>query len=186
MSIYTRAGIFIKCFLFLAILAQCGKDDSKESGAKFTISPKKPIVITAKVSDGTKEYNPPWFEFRLSLDNRTGDVVTIVAVELEITGIDEMGQPSTRTVAVAPSDFNWSTDTFECNYFSFGTWQKNEDETFLLDTGNPACLGFPVFRIPDNPKGSYRYRVKMKPLGYFGDFGEANDRFEKYQYFHTQ
>jgi hypothetical protein len=59
-------------------------------------------------------------------------------------------------------------------------------------TGASNCYSGPIGFFADNlpiPANSnnFRYRVKLKPLGYFVNAdGEADDRFERYKSFFTK
>jgi hypothetical protein len=75
-----------------------------------------------------------------------------------------------------------------------------DDKPLQLDGARSACYDtnadgtlaprYPSFYVGGNPKGpngtNFRYRIKLKPLGWFGSLFAPTDRFEKFKYFQTQ
>jgi hypothetical protein len=202
MSIYTRVFYPMTGILFIAALTSCGGDKSKSEKAKLSIIPEKPIVITGDaVDDNDTAIKAPWFSFRASMTNESAYTVTIVALEVEVTGQNESGSSVTSTVAFTPSQFNSSfekpdgngaTVTIECKYKYFAELAPGTGGGFRLmgavsDCGTPI----PTFYVGNNPKGregsnNYRYTLRLKPLGWFGTYLLPTDRYERTQTFYTQ
>jgi hypothetical protein len=185
-QVISRVLLAALSFLFLI---QCKGGANKADGAEITITPNTPIVITADIASPSRA--SPWFSFETSIENKTDSAFEIVALEAEITGTDDTGNLVSRKVAWSPSEFNYSTLSLQCSYASFGTWQPG-DKKELQITGAGTCVsGIPQFIADGNPDGpnddSFRYKVKLKPLGYFIDAeGDPSDRFEKFKLFFTK
>jgi hypothetical protein len=204
MSIYTRVSYTMMGILFITALSSCGGDEGKSGKVKLSIIPEKPIVITAdSVDDNDNIIKAPWFSFRASMNNTSTDTVTVVALEVEVTGTDENGSTVSGKVAFTPSQFNTSiekpdgsgaTVTVDCKYTYFAQLAAGTTASDLkLYGADPDCGDPPVptFYVGNNPKGregsnNYRYTVKMKPLGWFGSYLLPTDRFERTQTFYTQ
>lgn len=203
MSIYTRVFHIMMGILFIAATTSCGSNSSKSEKAKMSILPEKPIVITADTVDGDDNtITAPWFSFRASMSNSGTDQVTIVALEVEVTGTSESGTPTTGTVSFSPSEFNGSieiadpsgqtTITVECKFWYFAEVGAGQTKDFKLYGADSRCgTPTPVFFVGSNPKGpknspNYRYTLRMKPLGWFGTFALPTDRYERTQTFYTQ
>lgn len=184
----------IICSLFFALMATgCGGDKSKSDLAKVNITPEKPIVITGDtVDDSGTSITSPWFEFRVAMSNGSNQPITIVAITAEVYGQTSAGMTEKKEVAFTPSQFNFQlNETTQCKYTSFGTWDAGAAMTGLtLQNGVAACKRTPRFLIGGNTKGvsgsNYRYRVKIRPVGWFGTESDAIDRFDKYVTVFTQ
>lgn len=181
----------------------CGKK-SKSDGAKITVNPKSPIVITGNIKIGRPgselSIDGPWFKFTVKMDNQTEEEITVVAMMAKVTGSNQAGVFETNEVTIDPSSDDYSTDLLLCVYRHFGTFPpknlENTDESdnslYLPSTLNPAaCIdGTKTFYIGGNPNpgvnGSYHYTGKMTLLGWFGTYDDPTDRFEKDVYFVTQ
>lgn len=192
MSLNSKTFKIAMSALFLMTLAECSKGKSKSDGAEFTVLPVSPIVITGDVNDPNgKTIKGPWFNFRLTMKNNTEGAITIVALTAQIFAEDESGQQVTSDFSVNPADFNHTiTDVTDCKYFYFGTWAVGEDKSFELTDGQAVCKGVPLMYVGDNKSGSsgknFRYRVVVKPQGWFGTFDKPLDRFDKQFTFYTQ
>jgi hypothetical protein len=180
--------------LAVAFLSSCGGKENKATNVDVTIEPEKPIVITGDIEVNGEELQSPWFRFQVHIKNGSEQAFTLVALQAEVTGVDESGQTSTATVSFAPndSDGKWlGEDNPTCSYTGYGTYQPGDDLDLTLSGALTACPTGIAFYVGGNPKGpsgkSFRYRVKLKPLGYFIDSqGIASDRFEKFKNFYTQ
>lgn len=172
----------------LSSLVQCGKTVSKAANVVITQVPDKPIIITADVG----VYTAPWFDFTIRIKNGSTQKFTIVAITVDVTITDANGQQATKTYAADAGIFDISTDSLVCTYSTFGTWAVNEEKYVSIGNGGTGCPNREVgFRVDGLPKpfntNSYRYSVKVKPLGYFIDDNDLPaDRFEKFKYFYTQ
>lgn len=192
MNFRQHAFNILICLILLPGITSCGGEKSKSHGAEVEIIPEKPIVITADTKDGSgNDVKAPWFEFRMRINNNTGHEFTIVAVSAEIFAQGSSGQPETKIAAWTPSDFDFSLDEdTECKFSSFGTWEVGASQVLVLKNGIDACERIPKFMVGDNLTGitgkNYRYRVRVKPLGWFGTELEPEDRFEKVETFFTQ
>lgn len=179
------------CVFAVFALVDCSKKKSKSQEVDVTIAPEKPIVITADATINGKKVAAPWFQFYVSLKNNSEENVTIIAVEAEITGQGASGQLTTANVAWSAGSFDGPyNDLIDCNYNDFGTWAPGEERSVSLDGIFDECDGVAVFLVGSNPKSpngnSFRYRVKLKPLGWFGTILDPSDRFERFKYFYTQ
>lgn len=185
--------------LFVALLAQCGGKKSRSAEAStWLVLPKEPIVILGDVKDSNgNEIRGPWFSFRLAMSNDDGaDSITVVNVEITVTATDKTGMPEIKTFSLSPSDFNHSyksnDDEIQCKYFSFGTFAKGvKEQPFTLTMGSDAnCTVIPMFYLGGFAKkttgAQYRYKVKARPLGWFGPFDDPKDRYDMSFTFNTK
>lgn len=192
MSLGTRGFNILICLFFLVGLTNCGGEKTKSDLAEVEVIPEKPIVITAPTeNERGQKVEPPWFEFRMRMMNGSDQSITIVAITLEVFGQGPTGVMESKEVAFVPSDFNFSlSEDTECKYTSFGTWGPTEPKALLLRNAIAACDRTPRFVVGGNPKGVngrfFRYRVRAKPLGWFGTEDLAEDRFQKVLTFFTQ
>lgn len=202
MSIYTRVFNIMIAVLLFSTLTSCGNNNSKSDKAKISIIPGKPIVITADTKIGDKEIPAPWFNFRASMSNNSDTTVTIIALELEITGVGKTGTTTTGKAGFVATDFNETIQylapgatapvNVECKYRYFAQLDPStSSELKLMGAASVCGTPTPVFYIGNNPTGpdnapNYRYTVKIKPLGWFGTYDLPTDRFEKTQTFYTQ
>lgn len=188
--------IHILALLCLSVfLVQCNKK-SKSDLAEFTVAPSRPVVITAPItytsSSGNEiTLNGPWFKFRVSMNNLTGDTVTIISLKAQVTGTDSTGAAQVTEVAYDPAENNFSNNNLTCNYGDFGQFVDKEDSFLGLTNLNIAgcpqgALVFPIGGLTDPKTGSYRYRVKVTAIGWFGTAANPKDRFQKSFYFSTQ
>ncbi len=196
MSIYTRVLYIIMSVFFIVGLTSCGGDKPKSEKAKLTLIPSKPIVITADVTEDDKVIAAPWFKFLATLSNPTDEMITIVALQVDITGLNSSGTPQTTTVAFSPGSFNDTvlvgTTVIECKYNHFAQIAAGDSAQLRLLGADSAC-GTPLanFAVGGNPKGppgntSFRYTLKVKPLGWFGGLITPTNRFDKVSTFYTQ
>ncbi len=173
-------------------LIQCGNQKSKTANVEIFIVPEIPIVITADVTDGNgKKSTAPWFDFTMRIKNGSEQAFVVVAIVGEITITDSNGSTNTKTYAGDPGLFNYSNDTIECTYGTFGRWEVGEESYIAVAHANASCPNrTAAFRVDSLPKplgASYRYRVKVQPVGYFIDDDDLPaDRFEKFHFFYTQ
>jgi hypothetical protein len=98
------------------------------------------------------------------------------------------------------ADTTWSIE-----YSAFDTIEPGETKGLSLTPSNPAdnpgaggsgpcgatnagVASNVVFYLGGNPTDvqSYNYSVKLKPVGWFGEYDQPTDRFEKTLTFHTQ
>lgn len=171
-------------------LVQCGQQKGKAANVSVFPIPDEPVVITADVTISGKDVKGPWFRFAVKLKNGSDQKFEIVALQAEISITDQTGNSVTKDFASAPGGLNIETDTLTCKYDSYGTFDVNEEE-YLQVEGTGSCPTIiPSFVIDGlaKPTGnSYRYRVKLKPVGYFVDSnGLPDGRFEKEKTFFTQ
>jgi hypothetical protein len=187
MSINTRMIKFILSLLVFGSLAQCGRSANDEDLALVEITPDEPIVFTADKEDLLgNEIKAPWFDFRLRMDNQTKDVITVIALKANITGIDKSGLPTTTKWEITASHFNFSTETQDCVFSHFGEWQQGEDKVFELFG---SCNYTPLFTVASLPEGNgvtFRYRIDLTILGWFGTYEAPSDRFEKKLIFYSR
>jgi hypothetical protein len=192
MSFGTRVLNIMSGSLFLVAVLSCSKEQSKSQLASISVNPGKPIVITADATiDGEKTIEGPWFGFTLSMTNASDEPITIVAIEAEVFAQGSSGQTETTTIAFTPGDFNFKIgEDKECKFFTFGTWDPQATRGFELENGATECTRTPLFYIGNNPTGpggnNFRYRVKLKPQGWFGGFTSATGRFDRSINFYTQ
>jgi hypothetical protein len=197
MSFGTRVFNIMSGSLALVAVLSCSKEQSKSQLASVSVNPGKPIVITADATiDGDKKIEGPWFAFTLSMTNASDEPITIVAIEAEVFAQGSSGQTETTTIAFTPGDFNFKIgEDKECKFTSFGTWDPTATPStatrgFELENGDGACTRTPLFYIGSNPSGpngnNFRYRVKLKPQGWFGGLTSATNRFDRSINFYTQ
>ncbi|MGE4133466.1 MAG: hypothetical protein AB7F86_17625 [Bdellovibrionales bacterium] len=171
-----------------AVAVGCGKQ-TKSQKAKISVIPDQPIVITADADFGDEKIKAPWFSLVVSIDNQSDDKITIIALEVDVTSVDQTGAITTKTVAFTPSKFDYSTDSLKCEYSSFGTWSSGENKALQI-TGSGSCnSGIPIFGVGGLQKSSnknYRFRAKARPIGWFGTFTAPTDRYENFKTFTTQ
>ena len=191
MRLNGRWAYVLVCLGLAGVTSQCSKAKTKSSMASFSVLPTNPIVIDGDSVDAAgNSIKGPWFDFRVNMVNGTGDTVTIVSLMITLYEEDASGNIVTTTVSKNPSDFDSSTDSLVCNYFSFGTWTPGQTQNFQISNANSACTGEPIFYIGGNSSGSnksnFRYRVVVQPLGWFGTYNAPTDRFDTQFTFYTQ
>lgn len=183
------------CFGAGLFLISCGGKSGKSNKIEVKAIPEKPIVITGDTVANGKDCSAPWFAYDVRIKNGADAKLRIVAIQAEVTGTSEGGTPTTTTVTWSPSDFDGNhlgIDSPTCTYETFGTWDPDQDKEIELTGAYSLCpTGITDLFVCDNPTGpqgkSFRYRVKLKPLGYFLDEDDIpSDRFEKFKMFFTQ
>lgn len=192
------AMAFVVLFSFFG----CGKKD-KADDASFQTLPESPIVITADSLDWNgNKVKQPWFSFRVNSVNGTGDTYTLLALAITVMGIDKSGALKSTELGAVPGDFSITLvsgmTSYRCIFTNFGVWTPGADQKLMLK-GDTTSLGanlscdndyVPVFTIGDNPSGpsgkSFIYNVKVKPLGWFGNYDNPTDRFETSFKFRTK
>lgn len=173
-------------------LVQCGQQKGKTANVAIYPIPAEPIVITADVTAGGKKFTAPWFDFTMKLRNGSDQAFVIVAIMAQISITDNTGAVATKDYAGDPGQSNFENDVIICQYADFGTFTVGEEDYIKITHADTNCPnGVRVFRVDALPKpisaNNYRYRVKLKPLGYFVDSsGLPEDRFEKDKIFYTQ
>lgn len=199
----TRMYRVISVMGLALILVQCGPS-GKEGQVEFTLLPEEPVVITGTIEVDDKQIVGPWFSFGVKVTNRSDTHLTIVGIELEVMGRSAGNLPLLNTATAAASEFN-RTITFgdtSCSYefFTFDAIPPGAENIDLtISDPSPEGDGCPVilenivkFYIGGNPNKeddnvrNYSYKVKFKPLGWFGTETEPADRFEKTVRFNTQ
>lgn len=194
MSTYTNMRI-IMFFTFALSLSACGGGGGgKSANTKIRILPEKPIVFTAPTKDmsgGTIQ--GPWFSFRMEVSNNTDETVTIQVLEADVSAQDANGQFVTTTATWSASALTKTVtvagEDFECEFTDFGEIAPGTTQQLSLTNSEPLCATLPEFIVGSNPKGdgeNYRYRVKVKPVGWFGTYAVPTDRYQKSATFFTQ
>lgn len=187
MSLYTRVLNIVMIAIALTCGISCGGKKSKSELVLLTVNPKKPVVITAPTKDSKgQDVEWPWFEFSVTMSNPTTEQITIKALMVKVYA---PGQMDPTEVVFTPSQYDFSTDILDCKYSTFGVWSGSESKGFILENGTAGCTGRPQFIIGGLPKSttnSYRYRVEISPIGWFGPPDAAADRFQKKDTFFTQ
>lgn len=192
MNLIHRAFYILSFSSAVILLASCGGDKTKSQLTTLNVNPSKPIVITADATiDGDKKVTGPWFQFTMGMTNNSAEPITIVALELEIFSQGTNGISDSRTVAFTPGEFNFTIgEEKECKFSTFGTWAAGETKGLSLTTGDSSCARLPIFIVGGNNSGpnktNFRYRVKAKPLGWFGTESAATDRYDRSVTFFTQ
>lgn len=194
MSFILRAFNIVICLLVTVGIVSCGGGgSSKGSKTIVNIVPPKPIVITGPTKDSTGAEIPgAWYRFSVSIDNPTDEEVTIIAVDVETTAQSPEGQTIVTKTTFTPSNFNFAlSDTVTCKYTSFGTFgAASTGGVFWLDGQGDfitGCDRYAIFIVGNQGTGpsgkNFRYRVKMKPQGWFGpeDLVTGNPSFDRYE-----
>ncbi len=179
----------------IALLTQCG-GESKSNKVSFTIIPGEPIVITAKGKDGLgAEFDGPYFKFRVQAENNSDEVVTLIALNLELSISNAYGGEQTAEVTFTP---DWANHTvtvadtdIDCVYSTFAELAPGETKELLytpIAGSDAACSVYSGFIANSLPQveDKFRYKVKMKPIGWFGDADDPTDRFERFISFFTR
>ncbi len=173
-------------------LVQCGQQKGKTANVTIYPIPAEPIVITADVTSGGKKFTAPWFDFTIKMKNGSDQPFVIVAIMASVSITDSSGAIATKDFAGDPGQANFENEVIICQYSDFGTFTVGEEDYIKITHSDTSCPnGIRVFRVDGLPKpinaNNYRYRVKLKPLGYFMDTaGLPDDRFEKEKTFYTQ
>lgn len=136
--------------LVISALPGCGHKKSKDIG--MAVLPEKPIVITADAKDVFGQTTAaPWFAFRPVISNGSSSMVTIIALKLSITGLDEQGSITTVTREYVPSSWGWSrtttttgtsgpvTVTTPCQFTHFGEYASGIADQQLYLGGDASC-----------------------------------------------
>jgi len=184
-----RLSPYVKViFVLLALtLSQCGKK-SKSASVKVSAVPSQPIVLLADVpinqNGTTVTIKGPWFKFAVNIDNESTDPLTIVALHIEVTGVDNTGSLNTVKEDFTPETYDYSNTTLSCNYGDFGQFTAGQStELYFTPSGTLGCgAGTATFfasalPLPANPD-IINYSVKVVPEGYFGTRGDPTDRFD--------
>ena len=130
----------------------------------------------------------------MEVTNNTDEVITIKVIVAEVISQDENGQFVTGTATWAATQVTKtvliSGVAFTCTYSNFGEIAAVSTEPLALENGIAACNTAPRFTVGNNKSGvdgsNFRYRVKTKPLGWFGTEINPSDRFVKSVTFFTQ
>ncbi|MBX3021501.1 MAG: hypothetical protein KF799_07480 [Bdellovibrionales bacterium] len=187
----------VTLIVLAALLAQCGGKKSRSAEAStWAVLPNEPIVILGPTKDSTgADVQGPWFAFRLQMSNSDTETITIMAIDLTITGTDPAGGITTKSITFTPTMFDHSyTDNDvekQCKYYSFGEIPAGGANIDLsLPTADVNCTLQPYFVVGDLGRkdvgSSYRYRVKARPLGWFGPFANPKDRYDMSFDFNTK
>lgn len=191
-------------FMGLGVL-RCGAK-GKSADVDFSVTPDSPIVITGDFKVGDKTVKAPWFSFGGTVTNNSDEEVTIVALEMTVTGTTINGGFISKNVTVTPSDFDFSVacnddTTWQSAFVSFGTYASGQSADLQLPatpTAPADCAGVvsasyeaKIF-VGSNPSkdgdqvSSYNFTVYAKPLGWFGSYNKPTARFEKNIVFMTE
>lgn len=185
--------------VMVAPLITCGNKKSRsDASSEFRAVPDEPIVIIGDTKDDVLRSIPgPWFFFMLKIKNTDAtDSITIIALEVTISGTDADGMPFSVVKTFSASDFNHSVaqsggTELQCTYTNFGTFAPGTGEQDVGVGGTGACE-MPVTRffiggMPTKPQGAvYRFNVSVRPLGWFGTFDNPTDRFDTTIRFQTR
>jgi hypothetical protein len=183
---------YAACALFLVGLAQCSKAKTKSEEVTFSVLPDRPIVIDGDTVDSHgNKVKAPWFQFRLSVNNKSGSTVTVVAFQVTVYGQSSSGSTQSTPASFSSTDFNYTTDLLDCEYPSFGEFPTGKgDQALSLSNANTNCTAQPIFFVGNGTSGvsgsNFRYRVVVKPQGWFGTYADPSDRFEQTFTFYTQ
>jgi len=186
-------------FVLMALaLSQCGKK-TKSQDVTITGSPTNPIVflsdLTTTVGGNTSTIKAPWFEMLVNIDNQSDEDLVILALHLEVTGIDANGGVTVNKMDILPAANNSSvtsgSTTVTCTYNDFGTFSKHTKGTLHYTPSQTGCdNGYVMFQIGGNPTpantASIQYQVKIQPVGFFGSIGSPEDRFDNFGMIFTQ
>lgn len=195
-------------------VVQCSSKDGKSQQVEVTVDPENPIVITGDSKDNLgNEIAAPWIKFRVHISNQSNSPVTIIGIQMKVTRVGDISGTPLETSFTA-SNLNYSLETGDtCSYGSFGTLGPNEADTLrgILDPPvTNECAGFEFATNPgtatqaekdetlatffagdlptteDESKANYRYKVELKPLGWFGTIDDQQDRFDRTIIFYTR
>lgn len=206
-----RKLLCVPLLMAVSGLVHCGGQASKSSEVEISLSPENPVVITSdlnlSIGGSEQKIKGPWFKFAVRINNQAEDPVTIVALHVEVTGVDESGIMTTVKKDFDPGFLNYTTTTFVCQYSDFGEFDRRGDKAgtggyynkmpLYVINSSTMCSGgggtpYGVYFYFDNgPKppfatSNYRYLVKIQPLGWFGTRLEPKDRFDGFAIGNTQ
>lgn len=189
--------------------AQCS-NKGKSSQIDLEVTPDQPIVITGDFKVGDRTISSPWFRFKVKVTNNSDEDVTIIAINMIVDAFSTTGQMIEKKTVLVPSDDNTTVDcsadiTWSVEYDNFGVILPGQSRYLYLkpsdsspapgvgvctvagETIDPVWLYFGGAPDKDHDgTSSYAYRVTLDPVGWFGDFENPTDRFEKSIYFSTQ
>ena len=198
--------------VLLLFLLNCGKK-GKSSEVDIVVLPEQPIVFTSDLTylNGTSTVTVPknWFKFSLGLNNHSDSAITISALHVEVTMTSSTGSVTRKTADFNPNSFNYTvsstsggvTTSTTCTFSDFGQFDPrgipagpsyNNRSLFLIATPVNAACGivtptFYVGGLTDASGGNnFTYRVKVTPVGWFGDRNHPEDRFSGSTTFSTQ
>jgi hypothetical protein len=193
-------GSLLGWLLISLALAGCGKDNKADS-AIFSVLPSTPFVINApSIMPSGLPLSPPWFSFRVSASNPTDTVFTILALSLNINGLDQTGSATINKVTFTPTDFTVAipvgTTVYNCTFTHFGEFASQVVDQPLSLGGDTfsnngvTCLRGAVFYAANNPAGpsghSFTYSVRTEAQGWFGTYDVPTDRFDTFFSFSTR
>lgn len=163
--------LFIIFALVFTVLAtsSCGKE-SESSKVEIKIIPSSPTVFPGNItipdgSGGTSTITGPYFRWRARVINHSKKEVVVTGFILTV--YDSHG---TKVGDV-------SYDSGEVGDPYFVDLAPDDDATIDIN--------FYVESLPKDAP-SFRFRVKVEPIGWFGTPDEPDDRFEKTLYFYTR
>jgi hypothetical protein len=204
MSIYTRVSTIMIGLLVIPAAVSCsGGGSGKSNSITVTVVPETPIVINANAKIDGKDFEGPWYSFNVNITNSSDEPLTIVALKLESTQTDSTGLVTKVEHNFIPGDFDHTegdgATQIQCVFTDFGTIPAGQTQGLILGPVNtPACTKIiPTFVAGANKAGrdgkSFRYRVKIVPIGWFGTAYDPNDptsgatgRFQKTDIFFTE
>ena len=189
----TRTSLIPRSVLaFSAVLslAQCKGGKTEAAKAEVTIAPQNPIVISADTTYNGVKVSGPWSKFYLTMENDSNQPITVVAITGSVFSTSTLKE---QDISYDPNAvLSSSASATTCTYTSFGTWAVGEKKAFSAKNGSAFCDIDPVTFLmqglekPTDKNQSYRYRVVLKLLGWFGTFDNPTDRFERKFTFYTR
>src|SRR5262245_61605705 len=109
-------------------LAACGKQ-GRSSEVDIEVMPQKPIVINTDTTyywdTVPLKVKAPWFKCFVNIKNNSDLALLVAALHVEVTGLDDSGQITTKTTDFDPSLFSYNRVTTICPYNDFGLFSPH-------------------------------------------------------------
>lgn len=204
-----RAFHFGTCLLAGWMTASCG-NNGMSSQVSIIVTPNQPPVITGNFIHNNTTIQAPWFQFNATVNNNSTSPVTIIGLQLNVSGTRSDGTTVMKTINILPSDYNYTmtcnnATTAQIQFTDFGQFAPGQSgslqliyqfkNTLPLDcTGNGQTPDIPIATLyaGGNPNQttdhvtSFTFSVQMQPMGWFGTRTAATQRLENFVFFSTQ
>lgn len=182
--------------------ARCGSA-GKSSQITMSVIPGQPNVITADFPyNATTTISAPWYAFQVNVHNGSDETITIIALQLHVTGMRADGTVVSKDIVISPTMYNYTANcgstTQEVDFSDFGEFAPNATGQLSLTPRNVTtiCGGAITPQIPllyagGNPSKNgdhvlnYSYTVQMSPAGWFGTHNAPDQRLDKVVIFGT-
>jgi hypothetical protein len=145
----------------------------------------------------------PWFSFKININNKSKNPLTIVGVHVTVTGRAPDGTVETSDEDFSPEENNFTNANLACTYADYGQFDPggtpsgpsfNNTTLFTVpdsdSTASCPMITENVFYMGDLPtagmSGATDYQVTVEPVGWLGSRTHQKDGFDDSISFKTQ